>query len=508
MSTSATRPAPARRRSPSRPDAVDHAYDHCFAVLGDVASAGAAATRALAAGRRSRPSVLAHARHQALAAATTPPSYESSAAEGDTVALGIGTDVVGLARALASTRPPVERVVVDMDSRHDLDRAGLGRALGLAPATAAARAAEVAERWDKELSPPLLAALGPGQCDGLAAVLAHGGLADPTATDVATTTGEVENEPTGATETRTATIDQLLAAGPAVASHLEQCDICQDRVRAMVGVRAVLSQVHTIEAPAAVRGAARMSVARRPAALPPPIDTDERALADAEGSATSARRWVAFLPIGLAGIGFAIAAIALGLIVAHRSGTDKVAALTKVANHPSFASSRAAVGPSGSFDLRNTSGHSVTWRATGSETWLSAEPSSGRLAPGQSVLISVVVAPDAPGGEVAGAVQITGDDGSALAVPVTGQVEQPPSLAAQIDGCTVRARAEDEDGVASVVVHWVDPAERSTPMTLDAGAYVGQIPNAPRPLRWWVSATDGRGNVARTPDRDIPATTC
>ena len=152
----------------------------------------------------------------------------------------------------------------------------------------------------------------------------------------------------------------------------------------MVGVRAVLSQVHTIEAPAAVRGAARMSVARRPAALPPPIDTDERALADAEGSATSARRWVAFLPIGLAGIGFAIAAIALGLIVAHRSGTDKVAALTKVANHPSFASSRAAVGPSGSFDLRNTSGHSVTWRATGSETWLSAEPSSGRLAPGQS----------------------------------------------------------------------------------------------------------------------------
>ena len=144
-------------------------------MLGDVASAGAAATRALAAGRRSRPSVLAHARHQALAAATTPPSYESSAAEGDTVALGIGTDVVGLARALASTRPPVERVVVDMDSRHDLDRAGLGRALGLAPARAAARAAEVAERWDKELSPPLLAALGPGQCDGLVAVLAHGG---------------------------------------------------------------------------------------------------------------------------------------------------------------------------------------------------------------------------------------------------------------------------------------------------------------------------------------------
>jgi len=76
----------------------------------------------------------------------------------------------------------------------------------------------------------------------------------------------------------------------------------------------------------------------------------------------------------------------------------------------------------------------------------------------------------------------------------------------------VRARAEDEDGVASVTLHWADPAERSVPMSPDAGAgaggYVGALPTSPQPLHWWVSAADGRGNVARTPDRDVAAGTC
>src|SRR6266700_3012664 len=107
MPTPTARAAPSRRRQPLRRDTVDHAYDHCLAVLGDPDTAGAAATRTLAAGRRSRASVLAQARHEVLTAAVTPPSFEAAAVAGDTVELGIGTDLVGLAGALAATRPPV-----------------------------------------------------------------------------------------------------------------------------------------------------------------------------------------------------------------------------------------------------------------------------------------------------------------------------------------------------------------------------------------------------------------
>src|SRR5260370_37515459 len=122
-----TRRRPPRRRPPARPAVRAPASAHSPGVIGAPAAAGLAATRALAAGRRSRPSVLAHARHQALLAAATPPSYEAAAVEGDTIELGVATDLVALARALAATRAPVERVVVDLDTRHELDRAGLGR---------------------------------------------------------------------------------------------------------------------------------------------------------------------------------------------------------------------------------------------------------------------------------------------------------------------------------------------------------------------------------------------
>ncbi|MCU1462269.1 MAG: hypothetical protein JWO37_2344 [Acidimicrobiales bacterium] len=514
MPSSTTRATSTRRRSPAGPDNVDHAYDHCLAVLGELTAAGAAAGRALAAGRRSRPSILAHARHQALAASATPPSYEAAAADGDTVQLGTATDLVGLARALAATRPPTERVVMDLDSRHDLDRAGLGRALGLTPSAAAALAADVADRWDRELGPALLAALGPGPCDGLAVVLAQSALGwrrpdgDAAAGDDAA--DDEAGDDAGADAPR-ASIDELLAASPVVAAHLESCDGCQDRVRAMVGVRAVLGQVPLSAAPAAVRRSARMTIARRPAALPPPID------AGGDGDGPAARRTgrgIRWVPLGLAGVAFAIAAVALALLLTHHSGTDKVAALTKVAPRTSLVVSQSEVRPDGTFELRNTSDRTVVWQAHGTERWLASDPASGRLGPGATAVVTVIVAADAPGGAVNGALQLTGDDGSATAIPVNGQVEHPPTLAAQLDGCTVRARAEDEDGVASVTVHWADPAERSSPMAADAGpgaragGYVAVLPNAPRPLRWSVSATDGRGNVTRTADREIPSGTC
>jgi hypothetical protein len=276
----------------------------------------------------------------------------------------------------------------------------------------------------------------------------------------------------------------------------------------MVGVRAILAQVPLALAPAAVRRTARTTIARRPAPLPPPIEPG----ADAAGSAAPGQSRIRFVPLGLAGVAFAIAATAAVVLLTRGSGPDKVAALTKVAAKTSLAVDPGQVRPDGAFELRNTSTHAVAWSAHGSERWLSAQPTTGVLAPGESTRVTVVVASDAPGGRVNVALDLTGDDGSATAIPVSGSVEHAPTLAAKIDGCTVRARAEDEDGVASVTLHWADPTERAASMQASpadgSGAYVGSLPPSPRPIRWSVSATDGRGNLARTPDREIAPGTC
>ena len=220
---------------------ADQAFGHCFVVLNDAEAAADAALTALRRAGRSRSSVLAHARYQALerAAAVTPPSPDTPAPD----------DLLELAILLAATRPPAERAVLDLRSR--LDRAEFGRALGLPAAIAADRADAIGEDWDRDLDPLLMARLGPGDCLLLAAVLADGDLAHPTLADLA-------------------------SIGSAVAAHVADCEVCTDRHRAMVSVRALLAQVEVPPAPEAVWEAARRSRRMRPAAAPPPLDPRRR----------------------------------------------------------------------------------------------------------------------------------------------------------------------------------------------------------------------------------------
>src|SRR5437868_6581275 len=104
------------------PENGDHVFSHALAVLGTGPAAEDVALVAVRRGGRSRVVALAFARHLSLerAADTAPaPPAEPPAT------------VVELAQALAFTRPAVERAVVDLSGRHALDRAGLGRVLGL-----------------------------------------------------------------------------------------------------------------------------------------------------------------------------------------------------------------------------------------------------------------------------------------------------------------------------------------------------------------------------------------
>src|SRR5688572_28475584 len=104
-------------------DLADHAYAHACAVLGPGDAAIEVAVTAVRRGGRSRWAVLGHAREGALARA--------GGVEGPDLDAAAPEDLTELAARLASTRPAIERVVADLESRHDLDLAGFARALGV-----------------------------------------------------------------------------------------------------------------------------------------------------------------------------------------------------------------------------------------------------------------------------------------------------------------------------------------------------------------------------------------
>lgn len=459
---------------------ADHAWSHALAVLGDPVLASEVARTAVRRGGRSRSGVLAHARHEALAAAGSPTDPTDEPAP---------DDLVELARQLAASRPAVERAIVDLDTRHGLDRAGLGRALGLNPADAGTRASEVFLAWERELDPALLARLGPLRCDGLADVLEGAELWQRPPS---------EDTDVGAPVTvavQPATVARLLEVAPVVGTHAETCAVCRDRMKSMVSVRSLLGQAPLDHAPTEVRGAAWGSRLRRPVP-PPPLEP---------GGRSGPPLWARFVTA----VAVAAALLGGGLAVTRSDDgvaeTERVGRLTRLpAGGTALAVQPASLeGPAlRPVRLSNTSESTVTWRVEVSEPWLKVEPSSGDLRPGQRTTLAVNLSPDAPEGEVRGSLTILGDEGSSTVVRVVTAVENPPDVVATNDGCRVTATVEDEVGVARVELKWNEPnarPERTPILAADDGTgYVGYLPPRPVPLSWFVTATDTRGNSART----------
>jgi hypothetical protein len=428
--------------APPRPTPADHAYAHCLAILRQPSAAEKAAAAAVRVAGASTVAALAAARHEALieVGRTPPPPLIDP------------VDLAGLAWMLTGTRPPEERALADLDLRHGLDRAGLGEALGVSPARAAAQATEVEGAWARELDPALLAWLGPGECAELAAVLARNGVTSP-------------RPP----------VDQLLAVRGEVSAHVATCEECADRERAMVSVRSLYAQTSLEAAPLPVRQAERRT--RRRPALP-------RA-----ARPSRARRAVASAAVA------AVALTAALVLLNTRDDSEPAPAAAAEASTLVLGPTELATGIS-PLSIANGSDRDVTWRATTNVPWIEIVPAAGRLEPGGSSTITVRTLESSPEGDVRGEVTVTASDGSATGAVVSGFVNRPPQVAASADGCRVTATIQDEDAVTSVVLHW--PGGQ-TPMEPADELYEAVLPAGTR--SYYVSATDERGELARTFDQ-------
>ena len=416
-------------------------------MLRDPELAVEAAVAALRRAGRSRSSVLGHARYQALSyPEPLPPAADTPAPD----------DITELATLLAASRPAAERAVLDLRAR--LDRAELGRALGASAASAAERADAIAETWDHDLDPQLMAALGPGDCLDLAAVLADLGLTHPTLGDLA-------------------------AAAPAVAAHVAACDMCTDRHRAMVSVRSLVGQPVT-DVPEPVREAARRSRRMRPAQPPPPFEPRRRRPLVVAGVAAAIALAVA-----------AIGATAAALVGGNGGRAGRVADLVRV---PAGAQLVMVI-RGDAVEVTNRTRQRVHWRASTDAAWLRIRPDEGNLEPGASAMLRPRVLRGSPEGALRSLITVAGDDGSAAAAVYTTTIERPPDVAAVADGCVVTATVEDTSGVGAVTLHWIDvKGAHDAPMTASADRYSASLP--PGPVTWSVAATDARGNLSRSPE--------
>jgi len=465
-------------------DLASHAFGHALAVLGDPREAAKVAGAALARGSRSLTSILAHARHLALEAAP------ASTGSGPDPA---PTDVTALAGALAATRPGVERAIVDLETRHGLDRAGLAQVLGLEPAAAARRATTVRATWEAALDPALLVRLGPGSCERLAELLAEGGLWHVSPADE-------PDAPPAAPSVRpeaSATVAQLLEIAPVVVRHASGCALCGDRLRAMVSVRDVLAQ-RPLEAPSLEVLASNRSRFRRPAPLPPSLEPRRR-------------RPRLSAPASVAA---ATVAVALGVFFARTdSKPSAVEALTRLP--PGGTALRASPDSIGETDSRtvtlaNHSDGAIAWSATSEASWLTVEPARAVLEARATTAVRLNIGEAAPEGFLRTSVSFVGNDGSTTAVRVAALRERAPGVDAQMKGCRVTSTVEDEVDLVGVSLNWTDAAgaNRTSRLRLSSGRWIGDLPVSPSPVSWFVSAVDARGNEGRTPTNAVPPGTC
>lgn len=372
-------------------------------MSGNPALAAQIAVTALKRGAQARTAVLAHARHLSLgeAARTSGAADEPASSE-----------LRDLARQMASTRPAIERSVVDLELRYGLDQVTFGRVLGLSAQKAALRSRTVAQVWAANLDPAMMAALGPGACDQLRALLDERGSVPiltqdhtpPHGTPVVAATGTdgVAMEPAPAATT----VKSVLDAAPEVLAHAKTCDICEVRLKRMTSVRTLVGQQAPEPVPPLVATAARSARRRLPAPLPPSIEPRSFDIYRFKNLAIALAAIAAAGLVILGGYG----AVAGG----EASQEERVERLINEAPLSSLLGTPSVIGPdTTTASLANTSDAVVAWNATPNAAWLDVEPRSGTIQPSQSATLRLSVdVPSAGVPDDEASITIVGDDGS------------------------------------------------------------------------------------------------
>ncbi|MDP1793158.1 MAG: hypothetical protein Q8K63_03380 [Acidimicrobiales bacterium] len=441
-------------------DPAELAYGHALAMLGDPDAATEVATLALRRAGRTRGLVLAHARQEAVARATLDEPVDVESLQ--TVVL----DLPALAATLASTRPPEERAALDVRDRTGGNLAVLGESLGMRPRDAAQKCGEIAELWENNLDPALLAFSGPGECETLAALL------DAAAPD---------------------TVAKLLEVAPSVHAHVPDCTVCTDRIRAMASVRSFFSD-KLIEVPASIREASAVNRTKRPSAPPAPLFGT---------SAPRGRRLA--VPVRVAAAAVALVAVPLGFGIWDRGTSELDDSLTKVATATGLRFEGEA---ESGLRLRNDSARSVSYTLATSAQWLQLSPVEGRLAPGEAASIAATLSDDAPEGIASATIIVHTASGSTISQEFTWTVERAPELGTILDGCAVSVTVLDDGDLTSLVLHWRDVAEHALDISKDAEGYAAELRPDNGPVTYWVTASDTRGNAARTADQLINPGAC
>jgi hypothetical protein len=394
-----------------RPGAATSAYSLALALTGDAQKAETIAIVALKKGAGSRIAVTSHARHECLSAAQSPTTGAT-----DPIRC---SDLRELAQQLALSRPPVERLIVELDARLTLDVSSSARVLGLPVDRTKERLQAVSSTWARELDPAMMAWLGPGSCPELASVLRSYAVW-PRASDTplissVDSTGPLPVLRTGTDATLVApefepemphavTLEQLLTVAPAVHNHAQGCSVCSERLRLLTPVRTLIGQTPLEEVPPRVVEAARSARRRVPAPLPPSI---ERRRLDYKRLALPAFGVAATLVIAL--VGFAAYEATTGN---KPSQASRVAKLVKDAPVSHLLGTPTVITPGiTTADLADTGDQVVSWNASTNVPWIQLTPISGRLSPSQSVSISVVANPP-PTSAGDAVITIKGDDGS------------------------------------------------------------------------------------------------
>lgn len=404
------------------------ALGHATAVLGDEARAELVAAAALRRGGSSKVTVLAHARHLAISQMRNSPELRLD----DEAEL----EVREFAQQLAMTRTPLERSIVDLNGRQKLNTHELGRALGISQSAAANRIKAVSEAWTEELDPVLMAWLGPGSCDALAALLTGKRLwprhADAPVVGSIDSTGPVpvvtDSIPAPLNDVNSTqhplTVQQFIDVMPQLRTHFAECEVCTARLAGLNGVQDVLAQVPFVEPSRELLRASRPYRQRLTTSEPPSVDQDGLKLAQLRGPLVAA---------------LCIALIAVsGYLVWNRmnaedgpSRNSRVNELVNTAKESHLQAVPTALNTTRQqTSLSNTGTTSLLWHATSSSDWLTMEPDNGRLEPGKSQTITLVEKPTQTNSRVT-TVEITANDESKLilryianGIPTTSQARR------------------------------------------------------------------------------------